>query len=75
MRTTIKVKTKAKEEKVIKTGENSFEVWVKQVPEKGKANTAVLKALAKYFKIPQNSVKIIAGKANSSKVVEISFAR
>lgn len=74
MKITIKVKTKAKEEKVVETGDNNFEVHVKQIPEKGKANIAVIKLLAKHFKIPQNSIRIITGKTNSHKVVEISFA-
>lgn len=71
MKIKVKVKTKAKEEKVIKAGETSFEVWVKQAPENGKANTAVVKALAKYFKMPQNNFKILAGTTSHKK--EISF--
>ncbi|MEK7104037.1 MAG: DUF167 domain-containing protein [Patescibacteria group bacterium] len=71
MKITIKVKTKAKKEKVVEIGDNNFEVWVKQLPEKGKANEAIVKIVAKYFKTPQNSVKIIAGKNNSRKIIEI----
>lgn len=71
MKINIKVKTKAKEKKVVKMNDNSYEVWVKEIPEQGKANIAVLKALAKYFKIPQDSIKIIAGKTNSRKIIEI----
>ena len=74
MKKTVKVKTKAKEEKVVEVGERSFEVWVKALPEKGKANTAVVKLLAKYFKMSQNNIKIIVGKTNSRKIAEISFA-
>lgn len=71
MKITIKVKTKAKEEKVVEIGDNNFEVWVKQLPEKGKANEAIVKIVAKYFKTPQNSVKIIAGKTSRQKVFDI----
>jgi hypothetical protein len=74
MQIKLKVKTKAKEEKVVEIGDNNFEVHVKQIPEKGKANTAVIKLLAKHFKTPQDSIKIITGKINSRKIVEISFA-
>lgn len=73
MKIIVKVKTQAKEKKVVKIGDNNFEVWVKEIPEQGKANIALLKALARYFKIPQNNLKIIIGKTNSRKIVEISF--
>ncbi|MDD5738817.1 MAG: DUF167 domain-containing protein [Candidatus Pacebacteria bacterium] len=74
MKVNIKVKTKAKQEKVVEMGNNNFEVHVKQLPEQGKANIAVIKILAKYFKIPQNNIKILAGKTNSRKIAEIDFA-
>jgi len=74
MKIVVKVKTKAKEKKVVKMGDNNYEVHVKEVPEQGKANMAVLKALAKYLKIPQNNLKILTGKTNSRKIVEIIFA-
>lgn len=75
MKIKVKVKTKAKQEKVVKIGDNNFEVLVKALPEKGKANEAVIKAIAKYLKIPQDSIKILTGKTNSQKILEISFAR
>ena len=75
MKIKVKVKTKAKQEKVVETGENSFEVSVKQVPENGKANIAIVKAIAKHFKIPQNNITILTGKTSSHKIVEINFAR
>ncbi len=75
MKIKVKVKTKAKQEKVVKIGDANFEVYIKQVPEHGKANIAVIKAIAKYFKIPQNNIKILTGKTNSHKIVEINFAR
>ncbi len=75
MKIKVKVKTKAKQEKVVKIGDNNFEVWVKALPEKGKANEAVIKAIAKYLKIPQNSIKILTGKTSSQKILEVDFVR
>jgi len=75
MKIKVKVKTKTKQEKVVKIGDDSFEVWVKALPEKGKANGAVIKAIAKYLKIPQNSIKILTGKTSSQKILEIDFVR
>ncbi len=67
----VKVKTKAKKELVEKVKENSFLVSVKELPLEGKANAAVVKALARYFKIPQAGVKIISGHKSKQKIVEI----
>jgi uncharacterized protein len=70
----LKVKTKAKQEKIEKINEKSFIVWVKEAPEKGKANQAVIKVVAKFLKISQNNIKILRGKASSHKILEIDFA-
>ncbi|MFH0912054.1 MAG: DUF167 domain-containing protein, partial [Patescibacteria group bacterium] len=46
-------------------------VRVKAVPEKGKANEAVIKILAKHFKVAKSEVKIVRGFTGRNKVVEI----
>ena len=56
---------------MVKIGDNNFEVWVKEIPEKGKANTAVIKAFAKHFKIPQDNIKIISGKSSHKKILTV----
>jgi len=72
MKIIVKVKTKAKEERVEKIGEGVFSVWVKEAAEKGKANAAVVRALAKHFKTQQSNVKIIAGAVSHQKIISIS---
>ncbi len=69
----VKVKTKAKKEIVEKVKENDFLVSVKEPAEKGKANAAVMKALARYFKIPQTKVRIVSGHKSKQKIVEIDL--
>ena len=71
MKIFVKVKPKAKEEKVIKVSATNFKVWVREVPEKGKANRAVIKALADYFKIGQSDIKIISGSTSKLKIIEL----
>lgn len=73
MKVSVKVKTRARAEKVVEVGENCFEVWVRALPKKGKANEAVIKLLAKHFKISQDNIKIITGKASKQKIVEIGI--
>lgn len=71
MKIFVKVKPKAKEEKVIKVNDTNFKVWVKELPEKGRANRAVLKAMANYFGTSQSNIKIISGSTSKLKVIEI----
>ena len=71
MKITVKVKTKAKEQRVEKVAENVFAVWVKEPAQKGKANSAVIKAVAKHFKIPQSRVRITSGLSSRQKIIII----
>lgn len=71
MRLFVKVKAGAREEKVIKVDENHFTVLVKEAPEKGRANKAVIKILSDYFKVPQADVEISAGHASGQKIIRI----
>ncbi len=71
MRFFIKVKTRAKENKIEKIGDNRFGVWVKELPVEGKANEAVLRAMAKYFGTSVSMVKIVSGRASRQKIIEI----
>jgi uncharacterized protein YggU (UPF0235/DUF167 family) len=41
------------------------------VPEKGRANEAVIKLLAKYFKVSKNKIEIVGGKTARTKIVDI----
>ena len=68
-----KVKAKAKEERLEKLGEGIFAIWVKEPVQKGKANAAVIKAVAKHFKAPQNNVRIASGLSSRQKVVIIKI--
>ena len=75
----VRVKLFSKEEKVEKIPQSGFDfanadsytVWVKEAPEDGKANDAVIRALAKYFDISKSSVELVSGATNRDKVFEI----
>ena len=56
MKISVKAKPKSKKEFIKKTDVACFTVAVTEVPEKGKANQAIIKALAKFFGIPASSV-------------------
>ncbi len=71
MKISAKIKTKSKIEKVEKNGDGIFLVYVKEVPEKGKANSAIIKLLAGYFKTTRANVKIVGGLTSKKKIIEI----
>jgi hypothetical protein len=71
MKIFVKVKPKAREERVIKLSDTNFKVWVKEPPEKGRANLAVFKALAEYFDTSPSNIKIISGSTSKLKIIEI----
>lgn len=72
MKIFVKVKPKSRKEKIEKLGNTNFRVQVKELPEKGKANAAVLKALASYFGVSQQNVQIVSGSTSKLKVIEIN---
>lgn len=71
MKMEIKVKPGAREESIEKVGGNSYIVCVKEPPVGGKANAAVIAAIAEYFGIPKNKIKILSGWTGRKKIIEI----
>jgi hypothetical protein len=83
MKIIVKAKTKAKVEKVEritqptldleknKTETIIYKVSVKEAPVDGRANEAIIKALAKYFDISPSSISLITGQTSKQKVFEI----
>ena len=53
-------------------GQAAIKVSVTAVPEDGKANAALLKLLAKEWKLPRSSMEIVLGATDRRKVVLIS---
>lgn len=71
MKIYIKAKTNAREEKIEKISKNRFKISVKESPVQGKANIAIVKALAKYFNVSPSAIRIVAGGTSRNKIVEI----
>lgn len=71
MKISVKVKTRATENAVLKKDAAHFEVRVKAAPIGGKANEAVEKTLAEYFDVPRSQVAILRGHTSKNKLVEI----
>lgn len=71
MKIFVKVKPGAKVEKIDQEDADHFFVWVKEPPVEGRANKAVIAALADYFGVPQSQVRILSGAQSRNKVIEI----
>jgi uncharacterized protein (TIGR00251 family) len=68
---TVKVKTNAKQEKVEKIDEANYIVTVKVAPIEGKANEAIIKALANHFKIAPSAIRLVSGEKSKIKRFEL----
>lgn len=72
MKITVKAKPGSREEWVEKLEDGSFVVSVKEPPIQGKANIAILKALATHFGVSPSEVRLVSGFSSKQKVFEIS---
>lgn len=72
MRISVKARPGASENLVTKIAEGQFEVWVKEPPIQGRANRAVIRLIAEYFRVPVVNVKIVSGFTLRNKILEIN---
>ena len=71
MRITVRVKPGSKHAEIQKIDEQNFIISVKEPPIEGRANKAVVKALAEYFGKAPTQISIIGGHTSKIKVIEI----
>ena len=71
MKIFVKARPNAKDELVKKIDDCNFEVFVKEPPVQGRANAAIIKALAEYFSVSQSKVRMTSGFASRNKTFEI----
>lgn len=71
MKVFVKVKPKASRNTVKKVDGIHFTVWIKEAPEKGRANEAVIKLLAEYFGAAPSQIRLVSGFSLRGKVFEI----
>lgn len=84
MKILVKVRPSAKKELVEKVGQPAlnfygaqkeeidfYKIWVKEPAVDGKANEAVIRALAEHLKISPSRIKIKSGRESRQKVIEV----
>lgn len=67
----IQVKPKSSIARIEQKNEKELTVWVREVPEDGKANDAVVRAIAEHFDVAPSRVRILRGATGRKKTVEI----
>lgn len=71
MRIFVTAKPSSREEHIEKIDATHFIVAVKEPPVQGRANRAILKALAAHFGVPIARVSIIYGHTSRQKIIEV----
>lgn len=71
----LKVIPKASKTAISGTIEGRLKLLINAVPEKGKANSEIIKFFSKFMKIPKSNIEIIFGKTSYRKsiLLDISF--
>ncbi len=67
----VRVTPNAKEVRITKTSEASFEVRVDEKAIGGRANKRLLEILSKHFNVPKSKILIVKGAKSRDKMVEI----
>jgi uncharacterized protein (TIGR00251 family) len=70
-RISVSVKPNARQTRVVKLSEEQYTVSVNAPAQDGRANEALIDALAGYFGVPKSRIKIVHGYASRRKRVEI----
>jgi hypothetical protein len=53
-------------------GRAFLRVHVRQAPEKGKANEAVVKLIAKAWRLPKSAIEVVSGESDRNKTIAIA---
>ena len=70
MKYTITVKPGTSQEKIIEKTPGELTVYLRAKAHDGEANVALIKLLAKHFKIPKTTIKIVQGAKSKNKTIE-----
>jgi len=71
MKLSITIKPNAKVSQIKKQEAHTWQIDIAAPAVDGKANTALIKFLAKHFSVPQSNVQILHGKNARQKLIEI----
>ncbi len=73
MKIFVEAKPKSREEKVEMIDRDHFKVWVKEPPQDGKANMAIMKALIRHLGIRWTDISLVSGFSSRTKVFDVKY--
>lgn len=71
MKIFVEAKPRAHETRVEKVNDTHFIVSVVEPPVEGRANRAIIRALAEFFKVSPAEVRLVGGYMSRQKIIEI----
>jgi uncharacterized protein len=71
MRITVTVAPRARQARIEQAGDGSLRVAVTAPPHQGRANEALIEALAEHFRVPRSRIRIVRGHTGRRKIVDI----
>ena len=71
MKISVRVKPQAKENRIEKSGEGKYIIWVKAKAIEGKANRAVVEILSDYFNVSKSDISLLKGDRVRDKIFEL----
>lgn len=69
----VEAKARAKQEKILKLGDSSFVIYVKEGAHKGAANRRIIEIISKIFKVPKSRISIKSGNKYHKKILKIEY--
>ena len=75
MRLTVKVTPGAKHERVTRIDASQLRIAVTEPAREGRANAAVVRAVARFLDVPPSAVRVIHGMTRRTKVIDIGESR
>lgn len=73
MKIFVKAKTGSSKDLITKIDESHLICETKELPINGRANLAIIKLLADYYRIPQNNISICLGYKNKNKIFNLDL--
>ncbi len=68
----VRVYPKSKKEKIEETGENRFDVHVKELAKDNRANERMIEMMARHFSVNKSAIRIINGHHSPSKLLSVT---
>ena len=65
----------SREARVVKVGEDHFEVWVDERAVGSRANKRLLEILAEHFNTPKSTITILKGTKTRNKTIQVTLQR